>query len=63
MNRNGPEKRCGWRLRPLCDPDSVGILGHIEVQDLTPVVADHEKGIPNVSVGTVKKSIAAIASR
>ena len=29
------------------DPDSVGVLGHIEVQDLTPVVADQEKAIQN----------------
>jgi hypothetical protein len=40
------------------DPDSVGVLGHIEAQDLTPVVADHEKAMQNtnVRVGTVKKS-------
>jgi hypothetical protein len=31
----------------LSDPDNVGFLGHIEVQDLTPVVADHEKAIQN----------------
>jgi hypothetical protein len=31
----------------LCHPDSVGVLRHIEVQDLTPVVADHEKAIQN----------------
>jgi hypothetical protein len=35
------------------------------MQDLTPVVADDEKAYktPNVSVGTVTKSIAAMASR
>jgi hypothetical protein len=38
---------------------------HIEMQDLTPVMAMTKKQYrtPNVSVGTVKKSIAAMASR
>jgi hypothetical protein len=31
----------------LGDPDSIGVLGHIEVQDLAPVVADDEKAIQN----------------
>jgi len=39
--------------------------GHIEMQDLTPVVADEEKAVQNTKreIGTVKKSIAAMASR
>jgi hypothetical protein len=52
----------------------VGISRHIEVQDFTPVVTDDKKAVENtkrvqqlreawayVSVGTVKKSIAAMA--
>jgi hypothetical protein len=31
----------------LHDPESIGISRHIEVQDLAPVVADHEKTIQN----------------
>jgi hypothetical protein len=31
----------------LHDPESIGISRHIEVQDLTPVVADDEKAIEN----------------
>jgi hypothetical protein len=31
----------------LCHPDGIGVLGHIEVQDLTPVMADNEKAIQN----------------
>jgi hypothetical protein len=31
----------------LCHPKSIGISRHIEVQDLTPVVADNEKAIQN----------------
>src|ERR1017187_6228098 len=39
------------------DPKGVGIASHVMVKDPTPVMADHEKAV------TVKKSIAAIASR
>jgi hypothetical protein len=37
----------------------------VEVQDSVAAVVDHEEAVkhPNVAVGTVKKSIAAIASR
>jgi hypothetical protein len=31
----------------LYNPKRIGILRHIEVQNLTPVVADHEKAIQN----------------
>ncbi len=31
----------------LCNPESIGILCHIEVQDLTAVVADDEEAIQN----------------
>ena len=48
-----------------CDPERIGIAGRVEEKDSTTVVTDDEKAVHNaeVRVGTVKKSIAAIASR
>lgn len=39
--------------------------GHMAVQGAPPVIPNDEKAVehPNVSVGTVKKSMAAIAAR
>ena len=58
------------RVRPcfphlLNDPQSTRISRDAVAKDLAPVVADDKKAIqnPKVSVGTVKKSIAAIAAR
>ena len=47
------------------NPKRAGIASHVAVQDPTPVVPITKKQYrtPKVSVGTVKKSIAAIASR
>jgi len=37
--------------------------GNVEVQDAAPSVLDDEEAVGNVSVGTVKKSTAAVTSR
>ena len=49
----------------LRDPRTCRMLRGIKVEDSPPVVADHEDAVQerNVTVGTVKKSIAAITSR
>jgi len=41
------------------------MIGDVKVQDAPTIVADHEEAVekPKVIVGTVKKSIAAMASR
>jgi hypothetical protein len=47
------------------DPTARGILRDVYGQDASPIVANDEEAVerPNVIVGTVKKSMAAIASR
>ena len=49
----------------LDDPGTVRMLGHIAVEDSPPIMRNDEEAVQNakVSVGTMKKSIAAIASR
>jgi hypothetical protein len=60
---SGPK---GKRLPNLLDdPTARGILRDVYGQDASPIVANDEEAVerPNVIVGTVKKSMAAIASR
>jgi hypothetical protein len=49
----------------LHDPERIRISGYVETQNLSPVMAYDKEAIhqANVSVGTVKKSMAAMASR
>jgi hypothetical protein len=49
----------------LRNPQTSGMLGDVEVQNAPTIMSDHEEAMSalNVSVGTVKKSIAAITSR
>jgi hypothetical protein len=51
--------------QPLRSPCASRVLRGIEMQNPTPVMDDDEETVqaPRVSVGTVKKSIAAITSR
>jgi hypothetical protein len=59
----GLEGKCFSQL--LNNPDAGRMASDVEVEDAPPIMADDEEAVetPKVIVGTVKKSIAAIASR